>query len=82
MEDAPSGPSGRETLPYGVQMVQAAGPPLGGASLLHSGVSLCVLDTGISTSHPDLRANAFTGCRGSCHPDRVPYDAPRRVLPS
>ena len=66
------GPPGTEILPWGIQMVQANSSKAGPSDIRKSGVWVCVLDTGVDASQPDLAAstrNNITGCgqySGNC----------------
>lgn len=72
----PSTPGSTEIIPYGINMVQ--GNPddsAGNTTLTGPGVTVCVIDTGIYTQHPDLVSNVFDGATTGPFA-QIPYNQP------
>jgi len=52
-----------QTLPYGVSMVQA--PSMWAKGFTGSGVTVCVIDSGVDASHPDFDSSKLSGASGN-----------------
>lgn len=63
-----------EVMPYGIPQIQADSQKLP-RDISTAGVMICVIDSGIDASHPDLRGNNLDGCKAqdSAAPAGCPF---------
>ena len=54
--------AGGEVMPWGIKEIEAADSKLLPETTISSGVTVCIIDSGIWAGHPDFKQDRLTGC--------------------